>query len=92
MNQLKIRNCGGIIIIDVDDPSNFTLIDTTYLDYFADEYFKHLGNLTLSVYKRLINLTQKQMAGRVADTLIYLSYDIFNSSSFEIPFSRYDLW
>ncbi|MCJ7801287.1 MAG: hypothetical protein MUP82_02895, partial [Candidatus Marinimicrobia bacterium] len=32
------RNGGGIIIIDVDDPSNFTLIDTTYLDYFADEY------------------------------------------------------
>ncbi|MBU0528291.1 hypothetical protein KKF86_00825 [bacterium] len=32
------RNGGGIIIIDVDNPTNFTLIDTTYLDYFADEY------------------------------------------------------
>jgi len=32
------RNGGGIIIIDVDNPVNFTLIDTTYLDYFADEY------------------------------------------------------
>jgi ligand-binding sensor domain-containing protein len=32
------RNGGGIIIIDVDNPANFTLIDTTYLDYFANEY------------------------------------------------------
>ncbi len=32
------RNGGGIIIIDVDNPANFTLIDTTYLDYFSNEY------------------------------------------------------
>lgn len=32
------RNGGGIIIIDVDDPTNFTIIDTTYLDYFTNEY------------------------------------------------------
>ena len=32
------RNGGGIIIIDIDDPADFTLIDTTYLDYFANEY------------------------------------------------------
>jgi hypothetical protein len=32
------RNGGGIIIIDVDDPANFTVIDTTHLDYFSDEY------------------------------------------------------
>ncbi len=32
------RNGGGIIIIDIDNPYNFTLIDTTYLDYFADEF------------------------------------------------------
>jgi hypothetical protein len=29
---------GGIVIIDVEDPANFTLIDTAQLDYFADEY------------------------------------------------------
>ncbi len=45
-------NGGGIIIIDVDNPANFTIIDTTYLDYFADEYlivkdieFDRNGNL-----------------------------------------------
>jgi len=28
-----IRKSGGVIIIDVDDPTNITLIDTTYLSY-----------------------------------------------------------
>ena len=32
------RHGGGIIIIDIDNPQNFTLIDTSVLDYFADEY------------------------------------------------------
>ena len=30
-----IRHGGGIIIIDVDNPSNFSIIDTTYLSYFT---------------------------------------------------------
>jgi len=32
------RHGGGIVIIDIDDPANFTLIDTAQLDYFANEY------------------------------------------------------
>jgi ligand-binding sensor domain-containing protein len=32
------RHGGGIIIIDIDNPENFTLIDTAVLDYYADEY------------------------------------------------------
>ena len=32
------RHGGGIIIIDIDNPQNFTLIDTSVLDYYADEY------------------------------------------------------
>ena len=46
------RHGGGIVIIDVDNPADFTLIDTTYLDYFLNEYmvvkdltFDNLGNL-----------------------------------------------
>jgi ligand-binding sensor domain-containing protein len=49
------RNGGGIIIIDIDNPGNFTLIDTTYLDYFANEYliikdieFDRDGNLWIA--------------------------------------------
>jgi len=32
------RHGGGIVIIDIDDLNNFTLIDTAFLDYYADEY------------------------------------------------------
>ena len=58
---------------------------------FADGYFQHLSNITLSAYNRLINLSQKQMAGRLADTLIYLSKEIFISKKFELILSKNDL-
>ncbi len=58
---------------------------------FADEYFKHLSKVTLSAYNRLINFTQKQMAGRLADTLIYLSEEIFESRKFQMLLSKNDL-
>lgn len=32
------RHGGGIVVIDIDDPSNYTLIDTNNLDQFEDEY------------------------------------------------------
>jgi ligand-binding sensor domain-containing protein len=46
------RYSGGIIILDVDQPDSVQFIDTTYLDYFKDEYmvvndleFDSQGNL-----------------------------------------------
>ena len=46
------RHGGGIVIIDIDEPWNFELIDTTYLDYIATDYinvkdieFDNFGNL-----------------------------------------------
>ncbi len=46
------RHGGGVVIIDINNPEDFTLIDTTYLDYFLNEYmvvkdlsFDHSGNL-----------------------------------------------
>ena len=46
------RHGGGIVIIDIDKPWNFELIDTTYLDFIATDYinvkdveFDNIGNL-----------------------------------------------
>jgi hypothetical protein len=46
------RHGGGVVIIDIDNPGDFTLIDTTHLDYFLNEYmvvkdleFDNFGNL-----------------------------------------------
>jgi CRP/FNR family transcriptional regulator, polysaccharide utilization system transcription regulator len=46
---------------------------------FANEFMKDFSRNILSVYNRLVNLTQKQMPGRIADALLYLSGEIFNS-------------
>lgn len=58
---------------------------------FAHAYMKYFGNNTLSVYKRLVNLTQKQVPGRMADTLIYLSNEVYEAQKFSLNLSKQDL-
>jgi CRP/FNR family transcriptional regulator len=58
---------------------------------FAAEFMKDFSRNILSVYNRLVYLTQKQMRGRMADTLIYLFEDIFQSSKFAMHLSRQDI-
>ncbi len=38
VNTSHGQHGGGIIIIDIDNPTEYTLIDTAVLDYHADEY------------------------------------------------------
>jgi len=47
---------------------------------FAAEFIKDVGKNTLSTYERLISISQKQIPGRIADALLYLSNDIFKSN------------
>lgn len=58
---------------------------------FAHELMKDFSKNILSVYNRLIFLTQKQMPGRMADTLIYLFDEIYNSRKFTLHLSKQDL-
>jgi CRP/FNR family transcriptional regulator len=58
---------------------------------FAHELMKDFSKSILSVYNRLIFLTQKQMPGRMADTLTYLHEDIFESLRFSMLLSKQDL-
>ncbi len=41
--------------------------------------------------KKLVDHTQKYMPGRVADTLLYLKNEIFNSHTFSVPLTRQEL-
>ena len=43
------------------------------------------------IYKKISSLSRKQLRGRLADALFYFADDIFESSSFELPFSRQEL-
>ncbi len=58
---------------------------------FYEEFMKDFSRNILSVYNRLIQLTQKQMPGRMADALLYLVEEIFESKRFEMIISRQDL-
>jgi CRP/FNR family transcriptional regulator len=58
---------------------------------FSMEFVKHLNSITIEVYNKLQGLTQKQMHGRIADTLLYLSKNIYSNPRFETSLSRQDL-
>ncbi len=60
-------------------------------NHFAEEFMKDFSRNTLNVYNRLIYLTQKQMPGRMADSLLYLFEDIFESDHFPMLLTRQDL-
>ncbi len=45
----------------------------------------------IEMYEKLVNLTQKQMPGRVAEALIYLSTQIYESAKFQCTISRQEL-
>jgi CRP/FNR family transcriptional regulator, polysaccharide utilization system transcription regulator len=77
----------SVCFIDVDLFKN--LIDTNKT--FANEMMKDFSKSILSVYNRLIFLTQKQMPGRMADTLIYLYEEIFQTPRFSMYLSKQDL-
>ncbi|MCF6357221.1 MAG: Crp/Fnr family transcriptional regulator [Draconibacterium sp.] len=58
---------------------------------FAIELLRHHTKQNNYLLSKLVNLTQKYMPGRVADTLLYLKNDIYNDNIFTVPFSRQDL-
>ena len=51
-------------------------------------YHTRQNNLLLG---KLVNLTQKYMPGRVADTLLYLNEEIYRSNSFKSHLSRQEM-
>lgn len=58
---------------------------------FAKTIITSLNEESLQFYDKMASLTQKQMNGRVADALIYLSESIFKSNKFKMILSRKDL-
>ncbi|NQU84487.1 MAG: Crp/Fnr family transcriptional regulator, partial [Mariniphaga sp.] len=58
---------------------------------FAIELMKYHNNQNNELLNTLVNLTQKYMHGRVADTLLYLKNDVFKCNPFQLPVSRQEL-
>lgn len=79
-------------------PVTCCLIDSSKLaklfsenNRFAVELLRHHTKQNNLLLNKLVNLTQKYMPGRVADTLLYLKNDFLKSNPFSVPLSRQDL-
>jgi len=58
---------------------------------FAEGIIRHCNINSVNNFERLVSLTQKQMHGRLADVLLYLSDKVFKSDRFALPVSRQEL-
>lgn len=58
---------------------------------FADEYLKIVSNNYTQTLQRMVCLSQKQMHGRIADSLMYLSDQIFKNGKITSVITRQDI-
>ena len=58
---------------------------------FAEEFIKRVSLQAIFNFDQLLNLTQKQMPGRIADVIFYLTDKIYCANPFELTISRQDL-
>ena len=58
---------------------------------FAEKFIEHINLAAIFTFGRFVDLTQKQMPGRVADALLYLSEEVFETNPFKVTLSRQDL-
>jgi CRP-like cAMP-binding protein len=58
---------------------------------FSVELMRHHSRQNAYLLSKLVNQTQKYMPGRVADTLLYLKDEIYQSNTFSIPLTRQEL-
>jgi len=58
---------------------------------FANELILYLCRDELSYFARFVNVHQKQVDGRLADTILFFSDEVKKSRSFQIPLSRNDI-
>ncbi|MBC8343222.1 MAG: Crp/Fnr family transcriptional regulator, partial [Bacteroidetes bacterium] len=95
----------GVLVDNMHHFSVSAITDSTACFIDINEYKKSLNNNTefaiaslkeinsqhIENFNKFISLTQKQMQGRIADAIIYLSDEIFNSNSYDMTISRQDL-
>ena len=72
------------------DVKNFTRV-LSLNGAFSEQVLIHCSGNYLSALERMVGLSQKQMHGRIADALIYLSKEIYNSPSVGSDISRQDM-
>lgn len=88
----------SIVSVSAITDSTVCLISNETIKYYLTT-IPALANLIISninkhnhiIFNRIISLTQKQMHGRVADTLLYLSKILNDSNEIDLPLTRKEL-
>ena len=76
-----------VCLLDIKLFKEFILLNTD----FAAAVIREINSSTIRSYERLLSVSQKNIPGRFADLILYLSEDIFKSPEFTIPFTRKEL-
>jgi CRP/FNR family transcriptional regulator len=58
---------------------------------FANQLINHMSLRAVNMFNKLVSLTQKQMHGRMADGLLYLTNGFYKSDTFTMHLSRQDI-
>lgn len=58
---------------------------------FASQLVTHISAQAVNMFSKIVSLTQKQMHGRMADGLLYLSSEFYGTETFDLLLSRQDL-
>ena len=58
---------------------------------FAQQFLIHCSGNYLAALDRMVGISQKQMHGRMADALIYLSEDIYKKTTIGEEITRQDI-
>ncbi|MCF8373039.1 MAG: Crp/Fnr family transcriptional regulator [Bacteroidales bacterium] len=58
---------------------------------FNMDFIRSLNRQSIFTFDKMMSLTQKQMHGRMADALLYLSKEVYGKPLFELVLSRQDI-
>lgn len=59
--------------------------------HFANSFIRKISMQAIGLFDQIASLTHKQIPGRMADTLVYLSDKVYNSNPFITTLTRQDL-
>jgi len=76
-----------VCMINADIILDLAKINVGYLF----ELTKAISESTNFVYKKIIDINQKQLRGRLADVLLYFSENVFENKTFELKFTRKEI-
>ncbi len=58
---------------------------------FAKRFHRSIGERSILLYDRFRNIIHKNMAGRIADALLFLHHEVYGELNFKMDLSRADL-